>query len=183
MTHVSGVSGPATVPVVSVPSDPGATAAASSPGEAASSPEESASSPGEAASSPEESVRRTLARYCMLCDDGRFVEWAELFTEDTRFHVMGATQLGRRATRAFIEAGQPPEQRGRHLTGATLVLVHGDRARAWSDFIFVDRRGAVLSSGRYHDELELGADGVWRFSLREIVFTGAAPELAQPLPG
>jgi 3-phenylpropionate/cinnamic acid dioxygenase small subunit len=133
-------------------------------------------------SSEFESVRRTLARYCFLCDDGRFEEWGDLFTEDTRFHVMGATQEGRAATVAFIVAGQPPEQRGRHLLGASLVEVDGDRALAWSDFVFVDRRGAVLSSGRYHDELELGGDGTWRFSLREIVFTGAAPVLTSPPP-
>jgi 3-phenylpropionate/cinnamic acid dioxygenase small subunit len=127
-------------------------------------------------------VRQTIARYCFLCDDGRFEEWGDLFTVDTRFHVMGNTQHGRAATVEFIEAGQPPEQRGKHLIGASLVLLDGDHATAWTDFIFVDRRGAVLSSGRYHDELIRSDDGAWRFAVREIVFTGATPELTDGPP-
>jgi uncharacterized protein (TIGR02246 family) len=131
-----------------------------------------------------EAIRRTLARYCMLCDDGRFEEWAELFTPDTRFHVMGTTHEGRDAARAFIERGQPPERRGKHVAINPLVLVDGDRARSWCDYVFVSRDGAVTNTGRYHDELVRGADGRWRFSLREIVFTGDAPQLTgQPDPG
>lgn len=136
------------------------------------------------ATGAEELVRRTLARYCMFCDDGRFPEWAELFTADARFHVMGHTHDGREAVRAFIEAGQPPERRGRHLCGEPLVLVGGDgeSARSWCDYVFVDRQGAVTSTGRYHDHLVRGNDGTWRFSLREIVFAGASPELTEPPP-
>lgn len=132
--------------------------------------------------SPEELVRRTLARYCLLCDDGRFDEWADLFTTDTRFHVMGHTHVGRAAAKAFIEAGQPPERRGTHVVANPLVLVADDgaSARSWSDYVFLDRSGTVTNTGRYHDHLVLGNDGVWRFSLREIVFAGAEPELTEP---
>jgi 3-phenylpropionate/cinnamic acid dioxygenase small subunit len=134
--------------------------------------------------SDEELIRRTLARYCMLCDDGRFEEWAGLFTADARFHVLGRTHTGRSEVQAFIEAGQPPERRGKHLCGEPLVVVGADggTARSWCDFVFVDRSGSVTSSGRYHDELVRGNDGVWRFALREIVFTGATPELTAPPP-
>jgi len=133
---------------------------------------------------PEELIRRTLARYCMLCDDGRFDEWGRLFTTDARFHVMGATHDGRVAVQAFIEAGQPPERRGKHVAVNPLVVVSedGQTARSWCDYVFVDRSGSISNTGRYHDELLLGNDGVWRFSLREIVFAGAAPELTPPPP-
>ena len=46
-----------------------------------------------------------------------------------------------------------------HLLGASLVEVDGDRALAWSDFVFVDRRGAVLSSGRYRQVIGLALPG------------------------
>lgn len=133
---------------------------------------------------PEELIRRTLARYCMLCDDGRFDDWAQLFTADARFHVMGSTHVGRADVRAFIESGQPPERRGKHVAVNPLVVVSDDgaTARSWCDYVFVDRAGAISNTGRYHDELLLGNDGTWRFALREIVFTGAAPELTQPPP-
>lgn len=137
---------------------------------------------------PEELVRHTLARYCHLCDDGRFVEWGELFTDDARLHVLGTTHSGRDAVRSFIEAAQPAERRGKHVVASSVVLVdRGDdgspqRARAWSDYVFLDRSGAVTNTGRYHDELVPGEDGVWRFELREIVFAGGEPELTDRPP-
>jgi 3-phenylpropionate/cinnamic acid dioxygenase small subunit len=133
---------------------------------------------------PEELIRRTLARYCLFCDDGRFDEWGGLFTADARFHVMGHTHVGRPAVQAFIEAGQPPERRGKHVVANPLVLVAADAtsARAWSDYVFLDRSGTISNTGRYHDHLVLGNDGEWRFALREIVFSGAGPELTDPPP-
>lgn len=133
----------------------------------------------------EAGVRRTIASYGPLCDDGRFAEWADLFTPDARMRVMGRTYQGRDAVRAFIEKGQPPERRGKHLCAAPVIEIDdsGRTARAWVDFVFVDRHRAITSAGRYHDELELGDDGRWRFTLREIVFLGDQPAVAQPPPG
>jgi hypothetical protein len=139
----------------------------------------------DAAASPHDAIRNLLAGYCQLCDDGRFDEWIELFADDARFHVMGRTSAGRRAIRGMIEVGQSAERRGRHVVSAPLVEVApGSRtARAWTDYVFLDRALGVTSVGRYHDELLLGADGRWRFTLREVVFLGDAPELAGPVPG
>jgi len=130
-------------------------------------------------STPEEGVRRTLAQYCQLCDDGRFDEWAELFTPDASFVVMGRVHTGREAIRAFIEAGQPPERRGKHLCANPLVEIdeQGRRARAVTDYAFVGRvEGgfAITSVGRYHDSL-VERDGSWQFHRREIVFLGDRP--------
>jgi len=137
------------------------------------------------ATTPEEGIRRTLVQYAQLCDDGRFVEWAELFTTDARFHVMGRTREGRHAVRTWIEAAQPPQARGRHAVSAPIVDLGADRrtALAWSDYLFFSRTGTMTSAGRYHDELVQADDGRWRFSLREIVFQGDAPQLTQPPPG
>lgn len=125
---------------------------------------------------PHDAIAATIAAYCQLCDDGRFDEWAQLFTDDARFVVMGRTHEGRAAIQAFIEAGQPPERRGRHATFNSLVrLDSAEGARAWTDYLFMDRERSVTSVGRYHDELVPGPDGRWRFALREIVFMGDEP--------
>ncbi len=131
-------------------------------------------------------IRDVLTRYCMLCDDGRFDEWAELFTLDARFAVMGQIHEGRVAIQSFIEAGQPPERRGRHAGLGSIVDVDHDgvSALAWTDFLFVSQQREIKVIGRYHDELALDPiDGEWRFILREIVFLGAEPTLTPPPPG
>jgi uncharacterized protein (TIGR02246 family) len=134
--------------------------------------------------SPEEDIRRTLARYCMLCDDGRFDEFARLFTEDAQFHVMGKTFTGRDAIKDFMEAGQPPELRGKHI--AVNSLIEGDgwsgTASAWTDYVFVAQDGSISSQGRYHDQLVREGDKTWRFARREIVFRGGSPEISDPPP-
>jgi len=123
--------------------------------------------------SDQEAIRRTLALYCQLCDDGRFDEWADLYTEDATFAVMGRTYEGRAAIQGFIEKGQPPERRGKHVCANSLIDVEGDTARAVTDYVFVARAEgsfAITSSGRYHDRLVRCPDGGWRFADRRIVF-------------
>ena len=138
-----------------------------------------------APSTPEEGIRRTLAQYAQLMDEGRFDDLADLFTDDARFHVMGGTQEGRAAIQKWITAAQPPEARGKHAILSSVIDLADDgrTARVWTDYAFVDQKHRVTSAGRYHDELSAGDDGRWRFTLREIVFLGGAPELTQPLPG
>jgi len=129
-------------------------------------------------------IRRTIAQYCQLCDDGRFDEWIALFTADARFHVMGRTTMGRADIKAFMEVGQREELRGRHATFEPLIDLaeDGNTARVWTDFVFVDKGGTITTIGRYHDEMARGTDGRWRYVLHEIVFLGGTPELAQPTP-
>ena len=130
-------------------------------------------------------MRRTVAQYAQLCDEGRFEEWGDLFLPDARFHVMGGTREGREAIVGFIGKAMPPDKRGKHANLATVIDVADDEvtARAWTDFLFATPAGQVTSVGRYHDELVKGDDGRWRFGLREIVFVGGSPELAPPIPG
>ena len=136
--------------------------------------------------SPIEGIRRTLAQYCQLCDDGRFAEWIDCFTADARFHVMGRKHIGHDAIRGFMEVGQSPERRGRHLIGEPVIDVSPDGATAlaWTDYLFIDKPSrAITSVGRYHDQLVLGDDGRWRFAVREIVFQEGEPAATQPPPG
>jgi 3-phenylpropionate/cinnamic acid dioxygenase small subunit len=123
-----------------------------------------------------ELIRRTIASYCQLCDDGRFDEWAGLYTPDATFTVMGATHEGPDSIKGFISAAQPPELRGKHVCANSLIDIEPDgaTARARTDFVFVGRTDeglAVTSAGRYHDTLVKHADR-WLFASREIVFMG-----------
>ena len=122
-----------------------------------------------------DAIRATLARYCQYLDDGRFDDWTALFAEDCEFRVMGLHLVGRDALRGFIEPAQSEEMRGRHLISEPLIEVDGNRATVTTDYAFVGRDLAVQSSGRYHDVLVCGDDGVWRFLEREIVFVGDQP--------
>jgi len=122
----------------------------------------------------QEAIRRTIAQYAHFCDDGRFDEWADLYTDDCRFSVMGQTYEGREATKAFIVKGQPPEQRGKHVCFNSVIDVDGDRALARTDYLFLNKEMAVTNAGRYHDVLV--RDGArWRFAERRIVFMGEHP--------
>lgn len=117
-------------------------------------------------------VRGVLAAYCHRCDDGRFDELLELFSDGAAF-VRGATVIaGHAALRAFFAEHQGrPEQRGRHLTLNSEVEIDGARAHVLSDFVYlrrVDGRIVPAIAGRYRDELVRGDDGRWRFARREV---------------
>ena len=126
-------------------------------------------------------ILQTLALYCQLCDDGRFDEWADLYTADAEFVVMGRVHVGPLAIKGFIERGQPPERRGKHMCANPVIEIHasGRGASAVTDYVFVARGSdgllALTSAGRYHDELVSDDDGRWRFCRREIVFMGDDP--------
>ena len=75
---------------------------------------------------PEEGIRRTLAQYAQLCDEGRFAEFGDLFEPDARFHVMGETQVGRAAIEVWIAASQGPEARGKHAMLSSVIDLADD---------------------------------------------------------
>ena len=133
--------------------------------------------------SDEEDIRTTLAQYAHFCDDGRFDEWADLYTEDATFSVMGQTYKGREAVKGFIIKGQPPERRGKHICANSVIEVEGDEAWAVTDYVFMDKQKTITSAGRYHDRLVRNRDR-WRFADRRIVFQpfeGQADVVAQAL--
>ena len=119
-------------------------------------------------------IRRLLAEYCQLLDDGRFDEWIDLFTDDIEFVVMGMHKHGHDELRGFIEPAQQPEARGKHMISQPWIVADGDAATATTDFAWVSKQGEVGQSGRYHDRIVKGPDR-WRFQRREIVFTGDQP--------
>lgn len=121
-----------------------------------------------------DAIRRTLAQYAQLCDDGRFDDWADLFTEDGRFAVYDQSYTGRDELKNFMEKAQPPERRGKHVIAAAVIDIEGSQARASTDFVFVAKRDGkfiITSAGRYIDRLVRETDR-WRFAERRIVMMG-----------
>ena len=125
-------------------------------------------------SNDESAIRRLLADYCHLLDDGRVEEWIALFDEDVVFVVMGNRLRGRDDVRSFIEPTQQEDDRGRHMLSEPVIEVDGDTARVATDYVFVSRTNTILSTGRYLDVMRRAPDR-WCFASREIVFSGDIP--------
>ncbi len=124
----------------------------------------------------EAEIRRLLAMYCQLIDDGRFDEWIELFTADIEFVVMGMHQHGHAELRAFIEPSQQADARGKHMISEPWIEIESSStATVRTDFVWVSKQGTVGQSGRYVDRV-VNHQGRWQFQRREIVFTGDQPE-------
>ena len=123
----------------------------------------------------ESKIRRLLAQYCQLLDDGRFDEWIDLFTDDIEFIVMGMHKSGPAELRGFIEPSQQADARGKHMISEPWIeLESAETATATTDFAWVSKEGTVGQTGRYHDQL-VNRSGRWQFQRREIVFTGDQP--------
>jgi 3-phenylpropionate/cinnamic acid dioxygenase small subunit len=127
-------------------------------------------------------IRRTLAEYSRWCDDGRFDEWADLFTPEARLVIGGEATEGRESIRALMAEVQSEGRRGMHVTTNCLVDVDGDRASASTDYLFV-RPGpegmAIIAAGRYYDRLVRDADR-WRFEERSITLMAAPATVPTP---
>ena len=129
---------------------------------------------GGAVGEDEHQIHRTLGAYCQHYDDGRFDEWADLFTDAAAFEFPGRRARGREAIRSLMETVHAAGPGGKHMTANTLVDVDGDSASATTDYLFVQPEGgglAIVAAGRYHDRL-VRSDGRWRFAERVITMVG-----------
>ena len=61
--------------------------------------------------SDHDQIRQLLASYCQLCDDGRFGEFAMLFTEDAGFTALNETHRGRAEIEAWMAERVAASQR------------------------------------------------------------------------
>ena len=125
----------------------------------------------------ERAIRRLMARYCHMVDDGSFDELAALWSHDAELALRGEIATGPAAIVAVIAGLQTPERRGVHMGANAIIDVEGDTARAVSDFVFMRREGGpdpiVKFIGRYVDEFVRVPAG-WRFRRREIQFRGSS---------
>jgi uncharacterized protein (TIGR02246 family) len=134
-------------------------------------------------------IRRLIAVYSQLLDDGRYDEWADLFTADARFTALGQAFEGRDAIRDGIREMQPPMP-GKHVAFASVIDVDGDRAHGWTDFVALADAGPgqwgrsyiVATAARYYDQFARDG-GRWRFARRDIRTADAPlPPGATPSP-
>jgi ketosteroid isomerase-like protein len=118
----------------------------------------------------EAGIRRTLAEYCQMIDDGDFTALAGCFAPDAQLIAFGRTRDGRADVTALLAKVMTPEARGKHLIGNVIVrLADGQQADVASDFAFIGRDGSV-QTGRYIDGFVAAGDR-WLIARHEIVFT------------
>jgi len=115
-------------------------------------------------------LRRLIAEYCQLIDDGEFTRLAELFTPDGCFAFEAEAPTGHEALARWFEQRQPVHRRGRHVSVNPIIDVDGDRARVASDFLFVRWIKGTLTiemAGRYVDRC-VRSDGRWSIERRDV---------------
>ncbi len=125
-------------------------------------------------------VRRLIALYAQLVDDGRLDDWSELFTNDAVFTFWGQVYQGRGSIKSAMESMRSGTARaGKHLVLTPVITVDGlEIGRAWTDFVAIvgDEEGfRVVAAGRYYDQI-VRDEGRWRFSRRDVWAAG------EPLP-
>jgi ketosteroid isomerase-like protein len=122
----------------------------------------------------ENGIRRTLAEYCLLVDDGDFDGWAGLFSPDAVLKGNGDRLAeGRDAIRRWIAESVPSRSGGKHLTLNSIIHQSAGVAEVTSDFFYLAPSNdgpVVAAAGRYLDRL-IRQDDRWRFAMRDILLT------------
>ncbi len=143
-----------------------------------------------------DAVKRVIALYSQLMDQGRFDEWGLLFAEDAEARSIGGTanaidwtaKSRAEIVRITAEVINPMIAKGGvvHLACNEVVDLHGDTARAWWDVVVLTVHTTGTQSvraGRYHSRFRR-ENGQWVFTHRTLVQTGAAvPDDVDPSPG
>jgi 3-phenylpropionate/cinnamic acid dioxygenase small subunit len=119
--------------------------------------------------SDEEQIRRTLAEFCVLLDERRFLEWSDLFTDDGIF----CEHVTREAIFTWISGDQlarEPDLHRKHTVHNAIIDVDGDEARVTCDLVMFDKAGDkpwFILTGKYTDHL-VRDGGRWRFKNRQL---------------
>ncbi len=118
-----------------------------------------------------EQVRDLYARYSFAYDQGNADEYADLFTEDGVFEVVGGPQVqGREALAGMVTAAAARPARTLHMVSNVLVTVVGDSAtgQAYVQLLAVaDGALRVVTVGTYDDTFVRTATG-WQLSRRRF---------------
>jgi ketosteroid isomerase-like protein len=116
----------------------------------------------------EAAIRRLLARFCQLVDDGDFVAAAELFGDDARFIRLGEETKGRDAIQQML--GSEADSTTLHQV-TNIVVSNGSQDGTYhsvSDLAVTAKRAKAWEqtfAGRYHDTF-VGAGREMKFSQR-----------------
>lgn len=117
-------------------------------------------------------IRRLVARYAQLDDDGNLDELSELFVEECWLDAAGQRSNGRVQVKAFVRKAVLGRKL-RHVMTNHLVTVEGPSLASGSaDLLLLeaapDGEWVVAGSHRYQDCYLRGSDGEWRFRSRQI---------------
>jgi hypothetical protein len=120
-------------------------------------------------------ISELLARFCLLADQRRWRELADLYTVDGVFDVRGPVQ-GREAILEAVSHLPDVWDHWFHFVSNEIIEIADDHATAVSSFNapFVQDGVSFNALGRYDDTLER-VDGVWQFSRRALSFSVNAP--------
>ena len=125
-------------------------------------------SPKEVSPEIDSAVRRLVARYCHLVDDGDYDAAVALFTEDGRFVVLGKSLDGRDSIKAML-TGQRDHTTLHQVSNVVVSNgSHDGTFHAVADVSVTAKRDgswAPMFVGRYHDTL-VGEGRGMRFSQR-----------------
>jgi hypothetical protein len=133
-------------------------------------------------------IRELCARYNRYADAGDGENYAELFTEDAEFHIVGPGKGvywndGVYRGRQEIASCCARVMTTVHITTDPLIEIQGDLAQQTSrtliGFLSADRlRNEIVATGIYRDELKRTPEG-WRFYRRRAEIDLQLPELAR----
>ncbi|MCC7463333.1 MAG: nuclear transport factor 2 family protein [Gammaproteobacteria bacterium] len=123
-----------------------------------------------------------LLEYGRTLDRKDYASYGRLFARDGEWVGGGAPARGPKAIEERMRKTFGPESGVKwtsdfHLFTNPIVKVEGDRATAWSRWLFIspgaDGRPVLMYGGHYDDVL-VREDGAWRFQRREVVSDMAA---------
>ena len=120
-----------------------------------------------------EAIRRLMADYCHLVDDGDIDGWLGLFEPDAEVQLGRRTHTGIDEIRTWIvetKAAQPAPTR--HYVANAAIDVDGDGATSVSDWMIFAAPTTLLAVGRYDDTFARAGDS-WRIARRSISFLRA----------
>ena len=116
----------------------------------------------------EAAIRRLLARFCQLIDDGEFQAAADLFSSEARFIQLGDETAGKDAIQQML-ANQPNVKTLHQVTNVVVSNgSHDGTYHSVSDLAINAKRNDTWSqtfAGRYHDTF-VGSGRDMRFSQR-----------------
>jgi len=146
----------------------------------------------------ERAVLQTLYTYARTIDNGNLQEWLDCFEPDARWLLRSSggpvewEHAGHDQLAKFFDwHSHAPQRLHLHLTGNVVpeVSLETGQATVESYMVRLDRdaeeRPYVFAFGKYHDTLRRGADGRWRFAIREVEYDAGPPSsaLSSSAPG
>jgi uncharacterized protein (TIGR02246 family) len=116
-------------------------------------------------------IRNLVARYCHSVSAADDDAWAATWAEDGEWRVLGNTARGRAAALEHYRKIVANVTWVIQMAFDGIIEVDGDRATGrWHILEYIQFEGGTAGQnvGRYLDEYVRGADGAWRFALRDF---------------